>query len=386
MKKLRVVLTLIALMLIATTMMQAAKTLQNVITNDHNTNTGKNTATVFKFNGKTGALKQTAVLKTGGTDLGGAFVGVHDVEVTPNQACIYVLDSGSNDIAAFTGPKGKYLKVGNYTSSNALWALNGGALVSSIDSKTLYSANSESVNISAWTINSDCSLTHLNDYTPSGGADVFGTGLAVGPNGKYLLVGSIDYGYVETFTINSDGSLTDQGPYYFNTFSQCSAGCYPAGVVITSDGAALAVGNSSVAQNIMFGADVDSTGKITNQTVVELTSSPQLYNPEVPIVSPSRAGSAQGYMSMLGYGPSYPGGITVFALNEKNLGKSKVLSAKQNTESKYGYYGDIAGMGTWVIQVDYPNVLCAFPIKGTKLGKQVNTTDSHGFALSITVF
>jgi hypothetical protein len=254
--------------------------------------------------------------------------------------------------------------------------------VSSVDSKTLYSANSESMNISAWTINSDCSLTHLSDYTPSGGADYY-DGLAVSPNGRYLLTSATDYGFLEMFTINNDGSLTDQGPYYFNNFPQCSLGCYPAEMAITSDGNAIAIGNSTVGQNSMFVANVDSSGNISNQTVIALTSSPQLTNPVLPIVRPSKGGSAVGYMSMLGYGPSYPGGITVFSLNETNLGQSKVLSATQNSESQL--LGDIASMGTWVIQVA-GNVLCAFPIQGSTLGKQVNTTDSRGSAISITVF
>lgn len=363
----------------------ATKPPTTIITNDDNSSA--NTATVFAFNAKTGAAKQKVVLTTGGTGIGGGFFAAHDVSISKTKSCVWVIDTASSDIAAFKGPAGKYAKVGNYTASTVSWDADGGALAVSKDGKALYSGNSASENISEWTINSDCSLTHANDYTPSGGADLFGIGLAVSPNGKYLLVPSPDYGYVETFKINSDDSLTDVAPYYFNTFSQCSSGCYPGGVTITSDGKALVLGNASVGQNVMFGAALSATGKISKQTLISLTSTPQLTNPEVPIVNASAKGSALGYMGMAGYGSSYPGGVTVFTLNEGNLAKTKVNSAVQNTASPDTYYGTIRNMGTWVIQAGYPNVISAFQIKGTKLGKQVNTTDAQGVGLlSLEVF
>jgi len=384
-KKIGFVLAILTLTLLVTGTTFAAKNPTTIVTNDDNSS--GNTATVFAFNAKTGAAKQKVVLTTGGTGIGGGFFAAHDVSITTTKACVYVIDTGSNDIAAFTGPAGKYAKVGNYTASNSLWDYDGGALALAKDGKALYSANSASENISEWTINSDCSLTHANDYTPSGGADLFGIGLAVSPNGKYLLVSSADYGYVETFTVNSDDSLTDVAPYYFNTFSQCSSGCYPAGTVVSSDGKAIVVGNASVGQNIMFGAAVSATGKITKQTVISLTSNPQLTNPEVPILNASAKGMAQGYMGMSGYGSSYPGGVTSFTLNEKNLAKTKINSAVSNTSSADGYYGTIRNMGTWVVQASYPNTISAFQIKGTKLGKQVNSSDAQGVGLlSLEVF
>jgi len=364
----------------------AAKNPTTVITNDDNSSA--NTATVFKFNATTGALKQSKVLTTGGTGIGGGFFAAHDVSISVNDKCVFVIDTASNDIAAFKGPAGGYAKVGNFTSSTSLWDADGGALAQTKDGKTLYSANSESENVSQWSVSSACKLTHVADYVPKGGADLFGIGMAISPNGKYLLVSSADYGYVETFKIASNGSLTDVAPAYFNTFSQCSAGCYPGGLAITSDGKAMVLGNASVGQSVMFGAALNAAGTISKQTLIALTSSPQLQNPEVPIVNKSTsAGSAQGYMGMAGYGSSYPGGVTVFSLKEKNLATSKVLSATQNTASPDTYYGTIRNMGKWVIQAGYPNQISAFKIAGTKLGKQVNTTDAQGVGLlSLEVF
>lgn len=368
-----------------TTMMapaqDSAKSLTTIITDDDNSNSGANTATVFSFNSKTGVAKQTRVLQTGGTGTSGGLFAAHEVAVKSDQACVFVLDADSNDIAAFQGPSGNYAKVGNYTSSNSLWNDGGGSLALARDGKALYSANSESENISEWTINSDCSLTHLNDYVPSGGADEFGPGFIVSPNGKYLLVSAARDGYVETFIINKDDSLTDVAPYYFTSFPECSNGCWPSGIAIASDGKAIVVANANIAITNMFAANVDCAGKITNQTLIDLSNGEGLLNPEAPVLDDSKAGTAQGYMSMAGWSDGLPAGIIVFSLNEKKLGKSKILSVTRNYASPEPFYGNIRNMGTWIIQAAYPNTISAFQIKCTKLGKQVNSNDPQGVAL-----
>ena len=384
MKKLGFVLMLIALTLVSSmAVAKKAPLPTTIITNDDNYY--GNTATVFSFNATTGVATQTNVLTTGGYGLGGGFFAAHDVDVATTKACVWVIDTGSNDIAAFKGPSGSYAFVGNYTASNSLWAYDGGALALSADGKALYTANSESENISQWTVNSDCSLTWVADYVPAETYDLYGTGLVVSPNGKYLLTSSSDYGFVETFTINSDDSLTDLGSAYFNGFSQCSEGCYPAGIAISTDGKAIVVGNASVGQSIMFAANIDTNGNITNETVVSLTTKKNpLDNPEVPILAASNAktGLAKGVMSMSGFGSSYPGGITTFTLNETTVGSSKVGKSTVNNASPDGYYGTIRYMGTWVVQAGYPGTISAF--KGTK---RVDSADAQGVGLlSLEVF
>jgi len=260
----------------------ATKYKHTLVTNDNVS--GSNTGAVFSFDNTSGMLTQGQSLATGGSGLGGGFFAAKAIAATSTNkpSCVYLIDAGSNDIAAFTGPGGSYAKVGNYTSSASLWAYDGGGLAVTPDNSTLISANSESENISTWGINSDCSLTHENDYTPSASPDLFGSGLAISPNGKVLLVSVTDYGDVEGYSIGSAGVLTDNGYTTTSTTGCSSGGCYPAGIAFTGDGTTVAIGNASFTWS-MFVANVDSSGKLSNINWINLTTQTTLTNAEVPV-------------------------------------------------------------------------------------------------------
>ena len=319
------------------------------------------------------------MLKTGGT--GNSFSMV-EMAIAANQSCVFLADDTSNDIAAFTGPSrgDAFAKVGNY--SNVGLSV-GGALAISKDGLALYSINSWSLNLSHWNINSDCSLSHVQDYVPLGSNGWGGVGLALSPNGTFLLYSS--NGYIESFGINADHSLTDNGPSYFDTFPQCASyTCSPQVIAFTGNGSAIAVGNCcSDGQQFIFVANTSSTGVISNQAVLTLPSQPQLYSPQSPVFDSACLNQQKCYLyvGMTGYNDlAYPGGVTVVAFDKNDISGAKVISAQQNAAS----FGTIGQLGNWILQAGFPNTLTAFPIdySNGRLGKGVVTIDRQGIGLT----
>jgi hypothetical protein len=207
----------------------ASATKHYIVTDDDNTNQGANTATVFVVNNSTGALTQVKVLKTGGTGMGGGYSGATRARILPSAKCVFISDSGSSDIAAFSAPA--YKLVGRFSNAALVDAQFGITLAAT--SQYLYAGYTTSSNIGVWKINSDCSLTLANTYSTPGIPD----GIAVSPNGTTLVTTFYDIGEVEVFTV-SGGTLTE-------TQTQMTTG-FPAGIEFTNDGKTLILADSNI--------------------------------------------------------------------------------------------------------------------------------------------
>ncbi len=207
----------------------AAASSEYVIAN--NNNSVANSATIYKLNSRTGRLAKVSVLHTGGQGLGveADLSGVEQA-VSRDMRCLFVLDTKSSDIAAFSKATG-YKRVGSYFDSNLISGVSGDSLALSPSGKFLYASYTYTDRLAVWGVNADCTLG-LTAITP--GVTVTGP-LAVTPNGAHLL--SRSGGYAVEFAIDPvTGNLTYIGAGIFET-GACARqqACIPYGIAITGD-------------------------------------------------------------------------------------------------------------------------------------------------------
>jgi hypothetical protein len=230
MKTLRVICALAAITL--TSSLPAFAATEYVIANANNV--FQNSLLVYTLDTSSGTLTRIAELATGGEGWGSGLIVENYANsqqaISPGAACIFALDGLSDDIASFSKATG-YSTVGNYSNPG----VTGGVEIAlTPDGSFLYASYTGSNNIGAWAVNSDCSLTYIAAYIPSGN-NLPGP-LKVTPNGSYL-VASLELG-AELFAIDrSDGSMTDLGFLDLSSASTCSGNnaCLSDGLDFTKD-------------------------------------------------------------------------------------------------------------------------------------------------------
>jgi hypothetical protein len=284
MNKLLIALMLIGLVTLLCSLGFAAN---YIVTNDDNPSGNSATAFTVGANGTLTLLKQ---LKTGGTGLGGGFLGWTGVAISPNAKCVWVANTGSDTISAFEAPG--FQEIGSYGIPGMFSANgDGGSIVVHPTGKLLVSGNSGTENISTWAVGSNCTLTHLADYTPSQGAGLYSP-VGYTPNGAYLVVPSADFESAELFKQNTNGSLTDLGFISFSdSISECnSIGCFPTDMDFTSDSKLVLFSNSTTEEPSALTASITSTG-LSDAQLWNLTST-GAFNVGVPrFTKNARAGN-----------------------------------------------------------------------------------------------
>lgn len=287
-----------------------------VVVNGNNQNS--NSAIVYKLNPRTGRLAKTAVLKTGGQ----AFANPPNLfqvqqAVGPEAGCIFALDDGSSDIAAFSKATG-YRRVGRYFDANLIAGFYGGSVAVTPDGRFLYAVYEETRNIGAWAVSSDCTLTLVAIY-PENYAD---GPVRVTPNGKYLVVSSVGggYGAILYGISRTDGTLAYIGLVGF-TQGVCGRethGCSTFGLDITKDSKFVVLASSAPNITRQYWLPVALTARITasgftNPRAWILTRSKGWGDQHIPVPRCSglcRIGDA--YFSMWGAGNGLgPGVLTV---------------------------------------------------------------------------
>ncbi len=356
-----------------------------VVTEDENTTA--NTATVFSLNTTTGVTTQVKKLSTGGAGLGGGFFAATAITITSNNSCVFIADTGSNDIAAFAAPT--YKKVGNYSNAAVNWSNSGagGSIALSPNGKWLYGAYSGSENIGAWAVGAGCALTFINSYTPSTGADLFAT-LHVTPDGKALIVPSIDFGIVTMFSIKStNGDLTEVNNVSFTSLSGCSTnGCFPYGFDISGDSKVAVFGDPTTAGNGLFamGLNINTTTGLSNPTFFTLTAAGGVGNSSFPWFTAAAYPKGTGvmYFGMAGYTNGENSGVVVAKVNEtpglKEVGSS--LFATPDTSCN-GCAGTLESHGNLAVSAQFPNLINVYTVNATtgaftllKSNKDANAT------------
>jgi len=365
MRKLFVLTSLVAL---AASVSFAAST-SYVVTVDENTSA--NSATVFTLNTTTGVTTPIKKLSTGGAGLGGGFFAAATVTITSNYRCIFVADTGSDDIAAFAAPS--YTKVGNYSNGALNWSASGagGSIAVSPDGKWLYGAYSGSENIGAWAVGAGCKLTFVNSYTPSTGADLFAT-LHVTPDGKALIVPSIDYGIVTMFSISStNGSLTEVNNVNFSSLSGCaSAGCYPYGFDISGDSKVAFFGDPTLTGNGLFalGLNINTTSGLSNPQFFQLAASSNVGNSTFPWLTRTAYPHGNGILlvGMSGYSNGENSGAVVAKVTPTPTLQPVASSLFATTDSSCnGCTGTLESTGNIAVSAQFPNLINVYSINAS---------------------
>jgi hypothetical protein len=259
---------------------------------------GANSVSAYKLDTANGRLSFYGKVATTGQGLGGGIVAVGQA-ITSDARCLFAIDSQSNDIAAFASPS--YKLVGKFSNS----ALNfsnyaGGTIVVSPNGRFLYGAYTGSMNIGAWQINPNCSLTFIAAYVASIGSDAY-SGLGVSPNGSVLVVSAPDFQAAESFKIGSNGSLTDLGFVSFASVNSCfDAGCFPAAIDFTKDSKIVIFGDASSQPSVMT-ASLGTNGLLTNPQEWDLPNSTGLaFSNAVFLSAQAYAGSGFLYVGLDG--------------------------------------------------------------------------------------
>jgi len=201
-----------------------------VVTNDDEA--GANTASFYVAGGSASAPKLTLhkTVKTGGSGRGPEGFAAPRVAVIHDSKdeCVYVSDSGSNDIAGIVVNTQKV--AGNFkASSGDSGDLNGIGVA--MNTKYLYAAFTESNTLATFKVLAGCKLKFVKDVSAKGlqGGSVDGLAL----HGSMMVVAYAD-GSIESFNI-SKGAPVSNGDAQNSTGYE-NNGAVPAGVDISKDG------------------------------------------------------------------------------------------------------------------------------------------------------
>jgi len=350
----------------------------------NNNDSVSNTAVLYKLGARTGRLTKVSVLATGGQGQGTEqdLSGVQQA-ISPDGACIFVFDTGSSDIAAFS-KAGGYQKVGNYFDANLIAFEWGDSIALTPEGKFLYASYSETGNLGAWSASSDCTLKFI-----AKSAYLTGVGpLQVTPDGKYLLARGL--GGVGQFAIDQGtGSFTYIGTTLFRA-GACArqSACLPYGIQITND-SKLAMFSSFAPDvrrervvPVMLTARITPTG-LMYPTVRNLTVEDDLRLNDFPFLSAAGyEGSGPLYLGVATGGQYTPGVLTA------DFSEKPVHFAVTNSTVAKPEVGNIAVTGNTMVVAQYPNQISVFRIKKNGSLKLLSTTtiDVQGeglFSLSI---
>jgi 6-phosphogluconolactonase (cycloisomerase 2 family) len=204
---------------------------QNFVVTNDNLIQGNNAGTVWKLSaGATPSLSAISKLSTGATNEGTGGLGMNETAIARHgsDVCVFISDNESGDIASFLAPS--YKEVGRFILPGIVNSNPGLGLAARNDFlfANYYDTSDGAVYIAVWRIKSGCVLDLAGKYEPGGNV----WGMAISPDGKTLVVSyEGPQGTVDSFSVGSDGSLTEHGPYdYYYLYLDAT------GVDITADG------------------------------------------------------------------------------------------------------------------------------------------------------
>ncbi|MGO9647052.1 exported hypothetical protein [Candidatus Sulfotelmatobacter sp. SbA7] len=391
--KFPIVLALVVMVVLSATSFAAVPT-PVVLTNDDNPTAGANSATAFHLVTSTGALTLIKRLKTGGTGLGGGFFANSGTSIQSNGNCVFVANTGSDKITSFAAPS--YAKTGNAGFPGMFSAnLAGGSIALSPNGQLLVSGNSGTENISLWSVGAKCLLTHVADYVPSMGADVFSP-IAFTPDGTAVVVPAPDFEGAEIFDVVAGPALEDINSVNWTTVASCADGCYPTGMDFTNDGTVVLFGNANDQMSSVLSANIGPAGLSNPQNWPLSVSTSVMCNPNVPWLSQAgAAGQGELYIGMSGFGPGFPSGEVTATFVESPLsitqeGAGTAISTPDDilgTIRTVGATGTGTGGGTMVI-AEFPNQIQTATIAagGAITPGPITTDPNGGGLLSVSVY
>lgn len=353
MKKSLVVLALVGMVMMISATSFAGTSY--VVTNDDNCVAASNTSSVYTLNTTTGKLTLLTTLTTGGLGNCGGFFATVGNGVSQDHKCLYIMDGGTSDIAAFTVPA--LAKVGNYSNGAVAAGFPGGSMA--LTGNFLYETYAGTENIGAWKRNADCSLTFIAAYQASAGADTYSNIVAVG--GKEVVVSVDDLGFFEAFSINqTTGALTDLGNDNLSSTTTCaSSGCFPTGIDVTKGGLLFAgdaiLGSAGFSVQLTPGAPYFSHSKF-----LTLNNTAGMVNNEVPWLSAAAYNTGTGalYWGFSGDGLGEQPGVLASSLAGGVVGAGTTTAINSAND----YDGTIQSTGNWMVVAEWFNQLQVFKI------------------------
>jgi len=312
MKKALFSLVLMALALSSTSFAQGA---YNAITNDDNPN--GNTATVFELSGSPASLTVSQTLHTGGYGTGYGYFADNRVVLENNGTCLFVADSGSNDIASFQATSKNPLTFNPTPSvipTHGTGFEYGIGMATTPNGKLLFATLDESQEVAIFTVAPDCNLTAAGTIAERD----YISAMAVTNDGKVLIVPEPNNSTVDAFAISTTSPyLTPLGPsiYFFNVPS-CSAGCNPSGVDISdvvNGGANVVLANSTTSPSYITLRLDEQHGLSQGSAALHTVTGTAVTNIQsVWYSSAAVMGNGFIYLGASGYGPGGdPAGISV---------------------------------------------------------------------------
>jgi hypothetical protein len=226
-----------ALLVLSTASLFAANSPHYLIAN--NDNSQANTANVYTIVGNT-FLQQVAVIDTGGTGVNGiGAVGTKRVSIlkSPTQACAFLADAGSADVAGISITTLK--ATGTFKAESTDSAPFGMAVVN--NGKNVYAGFTGSNTVATYEILPGCTLKFIQDVAAAG---LNGGSMLDMQVHKNILVASFQDGSIESFNV-TDGVPVPNGDLQYST-GHTLDGSTPTGVDITADGHYAVFGGTNV--------------------------------------------------------------------------------------------------------------------------------------------
>ncbi len=366
--------------LVATLCGSCLATPQYIITN--NNGLKNNSASVYTLNATTGELSLVAILNSGGAGAGNYPAELNSAQaINSNGTCIFLANFGTNDISSFSKAT-DYKEVGRYTNSVLAFSGSGGSVAIAPNGRFLYASYSQSENLAAWTVNADCSLTLIDIYVPSAGAQPF-SNLRVTPNGTSLVL-PLSGAKAELFAIDAgSGQLLDKGYLDFEVINAChNGGCGFYGLDITKDSKVAVFAGTTNGKPSAFVSQITSHG-LANPHDIFLTNSEEVTIPTFPIFDASGyAGNGNIFFSSTG-GRGFPGIIAAsFSENPPAL---SLLNATV-VEAGLDGIGTLAVVDNVIVLAEFPNIIDVYSINAdasvTLLNSVVDNNAEYPFSLS----
>ncbi len=245
-----------ALIGLSTVSLYAANSSHYLITN--NDNSQGNSATVYTITGNV-ALKQAAVIYTGGTGVDGiGAVATKRVSVlnSSTQTCAFVADAGSADVAGIS--LATLTATGTFKAESTDSAPSGMAVVN--NGGYVYASFTGSNTLATYEIMPGCTLKFIQDVAAAGlnGGSMLDMWVH-----EHILVASFQDGSIESFNVGA-GVPVANGDLQYST-AHTLDNSSPSGVDITADGHYAVFGGTNVPPLVEV-SDI-SSGKLTPTVV-----------------------------------------------------------------------------------------------------------------------
>jgi 6-phosphogluconolactonase (cycloisomerase 2 family) len=213
-----------------------------LITNDDGTFAGSSSVTFYAV-GATGLLSLQQQVLTGGLGIAGGYFSAYRIGVLDgtSQECVYVSDALTGDIVGID--VGTLLVTGSASgSATDSGAANGIGLA--VNSQYLYASFTSSNTIGTFQVQTDCSLSFVNDVSVAGLQGGFIAGMAIHGN---LMVVTYGDGSIESFSISTGTPISNGDEQNSTAYTRMQGASYPNSVEITKDGHFALFGDTSTA-------------------------------------------------------------------------------------------------------------------------------------------